>query len=211
MLLNNDTEVEIDTISIMKEKLKSDNDLGIVGCRIMYYDAKNIINYCGGHYNWLKGITVHENYKKEFNHKMEKFFYTDFITGCAMLIKREVIEKVGLLPDEYFMYFEDVDYCLKVKESNYKLGVCTNSVIYHKVSASSGGEDSSFSIKWMTRNRIIFMKKYRRYTKGKITEIFFYFTRIIKIIKNYLIGKTTINNAIINGIKEGRNYVKSRY
>lgn len=209
MLLNNDTEITSNAITIIKQKLEEDNSLGAVGSRIMYYDNKNIVNYCGGHFNWTRGITVHENYKQEFNKNLGKFFYTEFITGCSVMVKKEVFEKIGLLPEEYFMYFEDADFCVKVAEVGYKLGVCTDSIIYHKVSAASGGEDSAFSIKWMTRNRMIFMKKYKKYTKGILTLIFFYITRILKIIKNLLLNKKQINEAIINGIREGKTYIKN--
>lgn len=208
MLLNNDTEIETNSITIMKKTLEENNLLGIVGSRIMYYDNKKIINYCGGNINWNRGTTIHQNYKKEFDDKIEKFFYTEFVTGCSMMIKREVFEKIGLLPEEYFMYYEDVDFCVKVKEVGYKLGVCADSVIYHKVSSASGGEDSPFSIKWMTRNRMIFINKYKKYTNGYFTIMFFYITRILKIIKNFFIGKKYINKAIIEGIKDGRKYIK---
>lgn len=210
LLLNNDTEIEKNAITIMKKKLEKDNTLGLVGSRIMYYNNRNIINYCGGYFNWTRGITIHNNYKKEFDNNNVKFFYTEFVTGCSMMIKREVFEKIGFLPEEYFMYFEDADFCIKVKEKGYRLGVCTESVIYHKVSAASGGEDSLFSIKWMTRNRIIFMNKYKKYTKGFYTIMFFYITRIIKIIKNLLLGKKELNKAIIEGIKAGQEYIRGR-
>ncbi len=208
LLLNNDTTIEKNAISILVEQLKNHNELGIIGSRIMYYDNRELINYCGGDINWLKATSIHNNYKEKFNNNIEKFFYTNFITGCCMLIKKEVFEKVGYLPEEYFMYYEDVDFCIKVKEAGYKLGIDTNSVIYHKVSASSGGEDNAFSIKWGTRNRIIFINKYKKYTKGILTLVFFYLTRLIKIVLYSLKNEKEKKEAVLNGIKEGRKFVK---
>lgn len=207
LLLNNDTTIEKDAISILAEQLNNHNELGIIGSRIMYYDNKELINYCGGEIDWLKATSIHNNYKQKFNNNVENFFYTNFITGCCMLIKKEVFEKVGYLPEEYFMYYEDVDYCVKVKEAGYKLGIDTSSVIYHKVSASSGGEDSPFSIKWGTRNRIIFINKYKKYTKGIATIMFFYLTRLIKILSYVLKCDKERKNAIVEGIKEGKKYI----
>ena len=212
LLLNNDTEVRTDTIKILKEKLISDKELGIVGSRIMYYEKKNLINYYGGHINWLKGITVHEHMKEEYSEKLNKgsFFYTDFITGCTMLIRREVFKTIGLLPEEYFMYYEDADFCVQVIEHGYKIGICSDSVVYHKVSASSGGENNPFMIKWTTRNRLLFIKKYKKYTKGLLTVLFFYISRIYKYFKNIIKGDRKSNKAIIDGISLYFDYVKNQ-
>ena len=202
LLLNNDTEIEKDAITKMMRTLEGNSQLAAVGSRIMYYDNPTIINYLGGKYNWIKGITEHQNYKKTFKkEEYEDFFYTDFITGCSIMIKREVLEKIGLLPEDYFMYFEDADYCLRIKEHGYKLGVCTNSTIYHKVSSSSGGEDSPFSIKWMTRYRLVFIDKYKRYTIFGITRLYIYSTRLIKYCMYKVMGKKEKAKAILEGLK----------
>lgn len=209
LLLNNDTIIEKNAISILEEQLNNHNELGIIGSRIMYYDNKELINYCGGEIDWLKATSIHNNYKQKFNNNMEKFFYTNFITGCCMLIKKEVFEKVGYLPEEYFMYYEDVDFCVRVKEAGYKLGIDTSSVIYHKVSASSGGEESAFSVEWGTRNRFIFMNKYKKYTNGIITIIYFYLTRYRMIVKYFIKGKIENSKAVLEGMKKGKSYLKN--
>lgn len=211
MLLNNDTIIENNSISKLVEKLQEDDELGIIGSRIMYYSNPDIINYCGGHINWFKVSTNHENYKKIFIADEENFKYTEFITGCCMLIKREVIQKIGLLPEEYFMYYEDMDFCIKAKEADYKLGILTDSVIYHKVSISSGGENSAFSIKWGNRNRLIIMDKYSKYTKGILSKIIYYSTRILLWIKYIIIGEKKKAQAIIDGIVEGKRYLKTQH
>lgn len=208
LLLNNDTEICENSISILLKRIKEDSEIGIVGSRIMYYENKNLINYYGGEFNWFKGITIHEGYKEEYIEDKQKNKSTDFITGCCMLIKREVIEKVGMLPEEYFMYFEDADYCMQVVKKGYRLEVCADSVIYHKVSVSSGGENSAFSIKWGNRNRLIFINKYKKYTKGVLTKIIFYATRFILVIKYNIVGEKEKSKAIIEGIKEGNKYLR---
>lgn len=208
LLLNNDTVIAKNAINILIKKMQEDNSLGIVGSRIMYYNNRNVINYCGGDINWLKATTIHKGYKSIFRDRNNEFEYTNFVTGCCMLIKKEVFDKVEYLPEEYFMYYEDADFCVQVCNAGYKLGVCTNSVIYHKISASSGGEESAFSIKWGTRNRIIFMNKYKKYTKSILTIIFFYITRMYKIFIYKIQGQYEKSEAIKKGIKEGRKYVK---
>lgn len=208
LLLNNDTIIEENAISNQLKAFEHDKEIGIMGSRIMYYYNRDLINYCGGNINWFRGNTKHCRLKEKFNESIPKVEYTEFITGCSMLIKREVIEKVGYLPEEYFMYYEDLDYCIQTKDKGYKLAVATDSVIYHKVSASSGGDTSPFSIKWMTRNRIFFINKYKSRTKGILTISFFYLTRLIKLVLYYIKGEKQKAKAIIDGIKEGRKITK---
>ena len=124
------------------------------------------------------------------------------MTGCCMLIKRKVFKEVGLLPEEYFMYYEDVDFCAQVQKAGYKLGVCLDSVIYHKESSSSGGAGSAFAIQWNTRNRLIFIKKYKCY--WILTKMFFYITRGLVIAKYIIKGQKEQLKAVIIGIREGR-------
>ena len=93
---------------------------------------------------------------------------------------------MGLLPEEYFMYYEDVDFCVMVKNNGYKIIYNSKSKIYHKVSASSGEEESPFAIEWNTRNRMKFYKKYKDLGSNKIKgvfPIFFYTTRLLKCTK----------------------------
>ena len=83
-----------------------------------------------------------------------------FITGCLMLIPTEVAKKVGLLSEEYFLYAEDTDFCYKVIKAGFKLWFCENTLIYHKVSASTGAT-SAMTQYYMVRNVLYLTKKYR--------------------------------------------------
>lgn len=204
LLLNNDTIITKNCISILKEEMDKHEELGIISPRIMYYELKNKINSVGGYIDWLKGTAVIESKGCLYKEKDENMKYTEFVTGCCMLIKKELVDKIGYLPEEYFMYYEDVDYCTKAIKNNFKIGVCYNSVIYHKESASSGGDGNPFAIEWNTRNRMIFIKKYK--CKGILTKIFFYITRIIVGIKYLITGKKQKFIALYKGIKEGKKY-----
>lgn len=211
LLLNNDTIVEKDFLSHMIACYESNSKVGIVGCKILYYDIKDYIWFAGGEINYKRFYGAHYGEgqldRAEFN--VEKKI--TFATGCVMLISAEVIKTVGMLPEEYFMYFEDVDYCLRVQDKGYDIFYCPKAVVYHKVSATSGGQLSPFSIRWSTRNRLIFMEKYkekvsrREYLKAKT---FFYNTRRLRILSCYIKGKKEEARAIKEGIEEGLKYLK---
>ncbi len=200
LLLNNDTIDTKDSIYKMIDKMNNEMDIAVLGCRIMYYDNKELINYYGGTINWNKGTVSMYGYKEKYKEDGKKFFYCDYITGCCMLIRTDILENTGLLPEEYFMYYEDVDFCAKVKQNGYKLAVLGDSFIFHRTSSSSGGEGSPFAIEWNTRNRLVFMKKY----KFKMhSYVYFYISRILVGFKYLIHGEKKKLAAMIKGIKNG--------
>lgn len=214
LLLNNDTIVESDFLDTMINAFCNNPNVGIVGCKINYFKEKNVIWYGGGNVNWFKFVGVHEHEKERDDEKIENVQReVTFISGCTMLIKNEVFDKVGLLPEEYFMYMEDLDFCILVKDKGYKLIYEPKALIYHNVSLSTGGEYSPFSIQWGTRNRIIFMDKYKyKVSKaGYLSSIlFFYSTRLMKLLGYLINGNKVKAKALMNGLKEGKNFLKNK-
>ncbi|MCM8709411.1 glycosyltransferase family 2 protein [Clostridium sp. SYSU_GA19001] len=210
LLLNNDTIVEPDFLDNMMEIFKNYSKVGIVGSKIMYYGNKKLIWYAGGKVNWLKFRVEHFGLKEIDKGQYDNESEVDFITGCNMLIKKEVLENIGLLEEDYFMYYEDVDFCIKAMMKGYKLIYTPKAVIYHKVSVASGGEDSAFAIKWNTRNKIIFMNKFKKKVK-----LFSYLVSIAGIsvsnIKKWIMykikGDYNRASALVEGTIEGIRYI----
>ncbi len=205
MLLNNDTLVKADFLDNMLKSFNKDSSIGLVGCKIMYYPEKNIIWYGGGYIDWFKFIGTHYGMGQVDKGQYDNEKEIDFMTGCCMLAKREVFEKAGLLSEDYFMYFEDVDFCVKIKNFGYKIWYNPGAVIYHKVGLSSGGEESPFSIKWCTKNRLLFMNHYKNNVSGFnfiLSNIFFYFTRIIRYFQYMIKGEKSKASSIIKGIRK---------
>lgn len=211
LLLNNDTIITKNSLEKMLEILWSDSKIGITSCSTLYYDNKNLIWFDGGKINWKKFLSNHENMKKTYV-KTKEISDAGFISGCCMMVKEDVFKKIGLLPTEYFMYFEDVDFCVSVIEAGYKMFVCKESIIYHKVSSASGGEDSPFTIEWCNRNRIIFMNKYKSKSKNKIeflfSIVFLGLGRIIRILQYLLKNDKKRAYAVIKGCVRGIKEIK---
>lgn len=208
LLVNNDTIVDENLLSNMLQTFEKNSKVGVVGGKILLYDNKAIISHAGGYVDMFKFTTVHygmdkSSFEGDYNIERE----VGFVSGCLMLIKREVFEKVGLLPGEYFMYYEDTDFCLRVIAGGYKIYYNPKAEIFHKVSMSSGGEDSPFFIKWNTRNRIIFMNKYKL-KSGKLKFLlslgYVYGTRVIRYFIYLFKGDKVRAGAIREGMAEGR-------
>ena len=103
-----------------------------------------------------------------------------FATGCCILLHKNIIEKVGLLDDDFFMYSEDADYSIRIIKNGFNIKYIPQSKIWHKVSSSSGGESSPLSLYYMERNRLYLLKKHRDFF-NKRAFLYVYVTRLIKL------------------------------
>ena len=196
MLLNNDTVIDP---SLIDNLLMYSNDETIVTPKMYYYSNKNMIWYGGGEINKDTGKAIHEHIDESDNDEKNVKECT-FTTGCCMMINVNIIKKIGMLSEEYFMYCEDTDYCLKALNNNIKILYNPNAKLWHKFSKSTGGSLSPFSVYYMTRNRFIYIKKYEEYFSKK-AYWFTLFSRYVRIIQ-YWIRKDEIYKSIRKGIKD---------
>ena len=159
LLLNNDTVVKQDFLLKLVDCAIRYEDNALISGKIYYYNKNNILWYAGGYYNAESGFSGHYGYKKEDDGRYDEEKDVTFITGCLMLIPIKILEKVGLLDECYFLYSEDTDYCCRVMNFGYKMLYCPESVIYHKVSATTG-DKSEFQQYYMLRNYLYMISKY---------------------------------------------------
>ena len=139
MLLNNDTEVDENFILPLLNIINNDNLIGAVQPLIMNYNNKNSIWSAGGYVNKFFGYTS-TNKNSNGNLKL------DWITGCCMLLKTDLIKKVGLIDENFFAYYEDVDWSLRIKDLGYSLKLVNTSLVYHYGSKSSENSSSEGSL-----------------------------------------------------------------
>ncbi len=212
VLLNNDTIVDKNFLIELVSFSKEIGDESLLTSRIYYNDEKDLLWYDGGEVDWNRFLGVHTNKGKKSSLKKE-IREVSFASGCCMFIPKKLLESVGGLPEDYFMYFEDLDYCINLSKKGYKIYYNNQSIIYHKVSASSKNI-SNFTIKWGNRNRIILINKYsKEFKRLKILKIklIFYLSRLAVILKYILSGKFSAVNSLIIGITDGIKYSKNNY
>lgn len=164
LLLNNDTVVDKNFLKELVRVGESDKKIGILGPAIYFFDEPDKIWFLGGRFSWLKTRWLkgrgHLGYDIEipdsFRQKPQK---VDFITGCACLVKQEVIKKIGCLAEEYFLYYEDVDWSLRARKAGYQCMVAPKSKIWHKISASARKIGSPRILRYHFRNVLLLVKK----------------------------------------------------
>ncbi|MFL2665781.1 MAG: glycosyltransferase family 2 protein [Flavobacteriaceae bacterium] len=158
MLLNNDTEVNKKFLAPLVNSFQNDNSLGAVQPLIMNYNNRAKVWNAGGYLNIFFGFP----YTNKLNNKKRQI---DWITGCCIVLKTKVINKVGLMDEHFFAYYEDVDWSLRIKKLGYKLGIVESSVIFHHGTKSSNisnseGTLSPFVHYLNIRNHIYLVKKH---------------------------------------------------
>ena len=163
LLLNNDTEVTPDFLTRLLSLAEQKPNAGIVTGKILYFSEPDRIWYAGGEVLFDRGSIIHCRYNEQLlpkeDEEKEQPRRITFATGCLMLIPAEVLRKVGLLSEEYFLYSEDSDYSLRVLQAGYEIWYEPQAVIYHKVGASSKGS-SFLSQYYMLRNDFYVFERY---------------------------------------------------
>ncbi len=195
LLLNNDIKVSPNFLDLLVAEAESDPKIGIVGPKLYFYDRPKEIAFGGGSINLFTGEAKHL--------KLEEKQEVDYIEGSSMLIKAELLEKIKGLDEEYFSYWEDADFCVKTRKEGYKIVYQPKAELWHKVSSSTGGDLSPFSIYYLTRNRLIFMRRHAKF----YNYLFFVPFYILDSLRYFLLFKNTARiKSYLRGFRDGLTY-----
>lgn len=197
-LVNNDIEFhQTDLLDGMLKKCKTAH---LVIPKMLYFDSKKI--WCaGGGFKPLQGINSHYGDQAEANDpKFNQAKKVAYAPTCFMLITREAFEKTGIMDEKYFVYFDDCDWVWRAGKLGYQVHYMPEYTIEHKVSSSTGGDESTFSIYYMNRNRIYFVRK----NLGWFIPVAMSYTLITRAIRYFLYTgerRKAIAKAVVEGFK----------
>ena len=178
MLLNNDTVVDKDFLLEMLEVSESNNEIGIVGPKIYFYDDPNRIWFAKGKISWKFSRGLNIGYNEIDNKRHDDIAEVEYVSGCAFLIKVEVINSIGLLDKRFFLYFEEIDWTLRAAELGFKSVFVPKGKIWHKISKSGGGIKGKIGLYYITRNRWLLMRRWAK----KPDFIFFIFYQTLGLL-----------------------------
>lgn len=171
-LVNNDALLDKDLLVQLFKLASLDNQIGILGPKIYFApgyefhkerykptERGKVIWYAGGKIDWENVLSSHQGVDEVDKGQYDKQAETDFVSGCAMLVRKEVFEKVGLLDERYFLYLEDLEFCQRAKRAGFKIVYAPKTKLWHLNAASSevGGSLHDY---YSTRNRMLFGMKY---------------------------------------------------
>ncbi len=169
-LMNPDVTVTEDFLSVLINQMEKDSSIGIIGPAEACGANGEICEQCGANIGKITGTTKLLNSGKTFSQINNKIYDCDYVCGACLITKKEVLEKVGLLPENYFLYFEETEWCRKIRKAGYRCVACAHTKILHKGSATVNKEAEERSEKeknkglnfrdyYMYRNRVVYQKR----------------------------------------------------
>ncbi len=160
-ILNNDTVVTESAVEKLVQFIEADPTLGMCSPAIFHLQTPDVFWFGGGYIDWRKGGALSPNVNKAIGTDVAVAEIT-FISGCAMFLRRGVLEKLGGFSDDYFMYCEDVDYCARALNAGYRIGYDSTTQIFHNAHSSVIKGHDSYIVphSWKNKSAPFFIKHY---------------------------------------------------
>ncbi|MCA6078781.1 glycosyltransferase family 2 protein [Fulvivirga sedimenti] len=181
--INNDTEITEGLIECLVDFMENNESAGGVSPKIHYFDEPGVFQFAGfKRINILTGRNSTIGTFEKDDHQYDEVAMTPYLHGAAMMIRNEAIQRAGKMPEEFFLYYEELDWSESIAHTGYELYYVPCGMIRHKESVSTG-KNSPLKTYYLNRNRILFM---RRNHKWLSRSIFLLFYSVISIPVNLL-------------------------
>ena len=204
-LVNNDTEINPELIPTLVQLLDTNPKVGIVSPKIRYFHHPELIQYAGfSPINWYTGRNKCIGQFEKDNGQYDNYTgETAYIHGAAMLLRKEVIDSAGLMPEDYFLYYEEMDWCEQIRKAGYQIWIEPKALIYHKESASVG-KLSPLKEYYMTRNRILFVRRNASPFASVVFKIYYCLVVVPKTtVLHFLAFRLNLLKAFYQGLITG--------
>lgn len=161
-VLNNDTVVDPFSLNYLVNRCEADSTIGICGSKLVYDHDRSKLQGFGGIYNSWFCSTKHYAAFADSDLIFDEVAVSskiDYVIGASIFFPRLFLEEIGLFCEDYFLYYEEIDMCLRAK-GKFNIGIAVDSIVYHKEGASTNGGVSVISDFYSVRNRLIITKKF---------------------------------------------------
>ncbi len=202
-LLNNDTLLSDDGVSKLMDYMDRHPEIGACSPKILFYEPKGVIQFSG--FTSMSRITLRNKglgYLQEDRGQFNSPQPTHYLHGAAMMVSRTAFEKVGPMPEEYFLYYEEIDWCESFKRRGFELWYLPLSEVIHREGQSTGS-GSPLKKYYLTRNRLLFARRNRNKRDFFIFALYFLFLASFKDIVLFLLkGKSRHAKAVLEGCRD---------
>jgi len=162
LLLNNDTVVAADMLDELIRAAEADHQIGVVAPKIFFADSPRVIWYAAGSFNWWQGLSSYYRRRPDERTPQSPRDIT-FATGCAMLLRSSVLERVGLLDERFFAYVEDADITTRILRAGNRARYAPSARVWHRGGGTAAlhmGMDRA--VRLAIRNKLLLMTKHAR-------------------------------------------------
>jgi len=188
LLLNNDTVVDPALLDRLVEVIAGSDEIGIVGPKIYYASPPDRIWFAGGEVLLSRGLSRHIGIRERDTGRYDSIRDVDYVTGCALLARREVFEKIGYLDPVFTAYYEDTDFCMRARRAGFRVVYAPAGKVWHKISASTGGELGRAKISRKLRSSAIFFRRYAAWHHW-LTIPFFFAADVVRVLALVAAGR----------------------
>jgi GT2 family glycosyltransferase len=193
-LLNNDTVVEPGALTALVDALETDSKAGAAGSKITYFDRPDVLWYAGGDFG-ADGLAHHRGLDEIDTGSYDTPGETGLITGCSLLLRASVLGEVGLMREEYFLYWEETDLDWRIHAAGHRLLYVPGSVVRHKVAGSLGEGWGVAQTEYLARNMLHF---YRLNRPDRLAPVA---ARLLWVgVKHVLRGRWALARATFSGV-----------
>ncbi len=188
-IVNNDTEVTPDLLDVLLEPFFKDPSIGVTCPKIRFHHHPDIIQYAGFNpIDVYTGRTTAVGNMEEDKGQHDTSGYTSGAHGCAMMVKKSVIDQVGMFPEKFFIYYEEWDWSARILKAGYHIYYQAKGLIFHKESITMG-KQSAIKVYYHTRNRILYMRRNTSLASFIIFTLFFIFVSTPKAVVKFMANR----------------------
>jgi len=162
LLLNNDVVLDPGLVRELVAEAAADARIAAAGPKIYYFDRPERIWFAGGELSLWRGWSRHRGLREVDRGQHDAARDVDYLTGCALLVRREALREVGLLDPGFGMYAEDADWCFRARARGYRLRYVPSARLWHRVSSSAGAR-SWFKARRRLRGQMRFLRRHARW------------------------------------------------
>ena len=206
IILNNDICFDSPNLFESLVSISKDVNKAIIALKIYFYDT-NKLWYAGGELVKWKGTVYHFGYGQEDSTELDKACFTDYSPTCFLYVRGEVFEKVGMMDETYFVYVDDLDFVYRAKQKDFNIWYESSLFLYHKVSTSTGGLESDFGLRFNTRNKIYFIRKFLSFPYNLSAIIF---TLTAAAYFGYRAGRKSVVAKVYKAFREGYSMTQTK-
>jgi len=199
--VNNDTEFTEGLIDTLVTTLEEHPEAGIVSPKIRYYDQPDVLQYAGFtpmNYYTARNSCIGQH-EKDMGQYDDLTGETGYVHGAAMMLRRATMDKAGLMAENYFLYYEEMDWCEKIKKAGYTIRINMQALIYHKESVSVGSK-SALKEYFMNRNRLLFIRRNCPFITKSIFWLYFLCFVTPRNILSYIKDKQPFTGVLLKAI-----------
>ncbi|UOF91396.1 glycosyltransferase family 2 protein [Fodinisporobacter ferrooxydans] len=207
-LLDNDVFIDSEALQELYRYLENHEEVGVVGSKIYVMDQPDLVQEIGARINW-KTFDMELNYYRYIDDgTLPEVVECDYVPACSMLVRAGAVKKAGTIDEEYFLYWDDIDWCYRIQLAGYKIVAYAKSKVWHK--GGGKGRNDTFGNYFMWRNRVHFFKKY-----CSQDQLESFYTVLVEDLNkvtffcNYK-GQFSVAKSILLAVRDGLNLVRRK-